>query len=310
MKDSASRGAPEDLRGVPVAILGCGAVGGAFAVDLSLAGADLRLWSRTHTRAEGLSKRLRGAKVGATALEAVGRAKLVLLCVADEALAALAGELAPGVALVDSAPVWIHTNGFHGLSVLAPLSARGFPVGKIHPLTAVPAGGLPGRMRGTWFATAGTPPALGWIERIVRAVEGSELRLGDPEPDSRRLHAAATLLSGGLVALFDAAFAVARGPGLSEEPLGDALRSLLRATAGNLESFEPKDALTGPVVRGSVDLVRGHLEVLERADPALARLYQDLGSRMLALAVLRGSVERERVLELEALFARGAHERG
>jgi predicted short-subunit dehydrogenase-like oxidoreductase (DUF2520 family) len=303
--DAAAREPSEGLRGVAIAVIGAGAVGSAFAVDLAFAGADVRVASRTPARAEELARRTRGARASPPS-EAVRGARLVLLAVSDGALSDAADELSaalsPG-APAGSAPVFLHTNGFHGLAVLQALERRGSPVGKVHPLSAVPAGGLSGTLRGAWIATAGSPAALPWIARLVRAVGGHELRLGDAEGDSRRLHAAATLLSGGLVALFDAALAAARAPTIAEGPLADALRSLLRSTAANLESFEPAEALTGPVARGSLDVVRGHLEALEKREPDLARLYRELGRRMLALARERGTLDADRTRELEGLLA-------
>jgi predicted short-subunit dehydrogenase-like oxidoreductase (DUF2520 family) len=276
-------------------------VGTAFAVDLGLAGVELRIASRTPERAQALARRVPGARAG-TLAEALGGAGLALLTVSDDALAAVAQQVA-GLVPAGELPAVLHTNGFHGLAILAPLAARGLPVGKVHPLTAVPAGGLAGRMRGAWLATAGSPAAEPWIARLVRAVEGRALALGDPERDSRRLHAAAALLSGGLVALFDAALAAARSPTVAQDPLADALRALLRATASNLESFEPAEALTGPLARGSLELVHGHLAALEAVDAELAGLYRALGARMLRLAREHGGLDAGRARALATILA-------
>src|SRR5262245_3623584 len=91
--DAAAREPSDGLRGVPVAVIGAGAVGSAFAVDLALAGADLRVASRTPKRAEELARRARGARA-CPASEAIRGARLVLLAVSDGALPGVADELA------------------------------------------------------------------------------------------------------------------------------------------------------------------------------------------------------------------------
>ncbi len=297
-----SGGASESLKGTRVAVLGCGAVGSSFAIELQRAGAKLSLWSRRRRRAEELSRRLGGVSVMDDPAAAAGEAQLVVLCVADRVLESLCLDLAPRVETREGGPAWFHTNGFHGLSVLSPFADRGLPVGKLHPLAAIPAAGQPERIRGAWFATAADPRAQVWLQRLLEAVQGRELRLGGSEQDSRRLHAAATLLAGGTVALFHAASLLARSAAAKEGSVSGALRALLHSTCANLDSLEPGEALTGPVVRGSVELVRGHIDVLERDAPAFSELYRALGKRMLELARAQGTLEEDDARELERLF--------
>jgi predicted short-subunit dehydrogenase-like oxidoreductase (DUF2520 family) len=279
-----------DLAGARVAVLGCGAVGGALAVELTLAGADLVLWSRSEERARALARHLAFGAAPTLAPDpgtALAGVEVALLTVTDEALEAFAASLpapAPAAESGPEAPAAFHTNGARGLTVLEPLRGLGWGVGKLHPLQAVPAtpdGGPPGRLWGAWFATAASPGAEELLARTLRSVGGRSLALG-AEEDSLRLHAAAALLSGGLVALFDAALAAARAGSLDPDRTRAALLSLLRSTAANLEVHEPAEALTGPAARGAAGVVERHLTVLA-SEPGARDLYRALGRRMLEL---------------------------
>ncbi|MEW6071761.1 MAG: NAD(P)-binding domain-containing protein, partial [Planctomycetota bacterium] len=74
-----------------LAILGCGAVGAAFAAELADAGASLALWSRTPGRARALADRLaaeagRRVALPATPAAALEGAGIALLAVPEEAI--------------------------------------------------------------------------------------------------------------------------------------------------------------------------------------------------------------------------------
>ena len=114
-------------------------------------------------------------------------------------------------------------------------------------------------------------------------------------------HAAASLLGGGLVALFDQAERVMRPALRSPGAMRTALADFGETVLWGLENLGPAKALTGALSRGSEPIVRGHLAALEREPGALA-LYCLLGERMLALAHARGSLGARRRKLLDALL--------
>ena len=314
------------LSGTTLGVLGCGAVGRAFAHALSASGAAVHLWSRTSAHAEQLARELPlGAHVTLAdgPRDVLAQSDAVLITVTDRALERFVRDLAAGPELEGDAPV-LHTNGTLGLEVLAPLAPfapfapfvqgttsevarRG--TGKLHPLAALPPGATNARaFEGAWFATLGAGDARAWTARIVAGVGGRELRLSDTHPDpSRALHAAAALLSGGMVALFDLAAEAARGTtqpdseGAEARALAALLDGTLRNRARGLERERSEGsgadvgrraaqgALTGPIARGAADVVRAQLAALAAAPDAQAS-YRVLGRRMLALALARGTV--------------------
>lgn len=217
-----------------VRVIGSGRAGGSFAAALSGAGWSVELLDR-------------GAAVGTTA----EGADLVLLCVPDAAVAAVAAAVRPGPAVV------AHCAGSLGLDVLDPHDRRA----SVHPLVALPTAEVGARrLRGAWFATAGDPSSVGVVDDVVAALGGRAVEV----PDGARTsyHAAAVVASNHLVALLGQAGRIAAAAGV---PL-EAFLDLARASLDNVAALGPADALTGPVSRGDWDTVRRHVAELEPSE--------------------------------------------
>ncbi len=302
---------PRSLASVDVAVLGLGAVGRAFARALEREGSrrSLALHSRRLGVASSLAAELGGGNPrsplrasddlasGALAVD------LALLCVRDDELGECAAELARAGPPREGA-VLLHTSGFHGVSVLEPAARTGWSTGGLHPLASVPrAAGDADPFTGTAFAVAGEPRALALARRVAEAVGGSSFELAGDAGARARYHAAAALLSNGLVALFDAADELFAGATTgSAEDRRRALAELLRSTARDLGLAPPEELLTGPIARGDRRVVAGHLSAL-RGRPATLELYRVLSARMVALARRAGRVEPARLDEIAALLS-------
>ncbi len=203
----------------------------------------------------------------------------VLLTVPDRALAEIAQLLASRGAPPEGTPV-LHCSGALGADPLAPLHARGYQVGTLHPLQAIANPGVGvRRLLGATFAVSGEPGALAAARRLVGALGGRAL----PIPTARRplYHAAAVLASNYLVVLLRAAARLMEEAGASPEEAERALLQLARGALENAEDAGLQHALTGPVSRGDPEVVGLHLRALPPED---AELYALLGLQALEAA--------------------------
>jgi predicted short-subunit dehydrogenase-like oxidoreductase (DUF2520 family) len=116
-------------------------------------------------------------------------------------------------------------------------------------------------------------------------------------------HAAAVLSAGGFVGLLDAIAEVGRGAGLDEAGALAIYAPLIRQTLANAEALGIAAALTGPLLRGDVSTVRGHLAAMDRLAPRARELYLAVARREVALAVGRGDLAPARAAQLEAVLA-------
>lgn len=186
---------------------------------------------------------------------------LVVLCVPDREIAAVAAAIQPG-------PWVAHVSGARGLDVLAPHERR-FAV---HPLQTFQRGLGAGQLDGAWGAvTAGDEDSLSAATAFAELLGLQPFFLAE---EHRALyHAAATLASPFLVTLHGAASELMVAAGAPPE----ALEPLMRRTVAN--GFAP----TGPHIRADWETVERHLEAIRAQRPELEPIYCELSRATSAL---------------------------
>jgi predicted short-subunit dehydrogenase-like oxidoreductase (DUF2520 family) len=89
--------------------------------------------------------------------------------------------------------------------------------------------------------------------------------------------------------------------GMTRDEAVSALQPLLAGTARNIGGLGLPAALTGPVIRGDVQTVARHLEVLAGKTEALT-VYRVLSEVLVGLAQERGTINEAQVAALRALL--------
>lgn len=222
----------------------------------------------------------------------------VLIAVPDGSIEGVGRRLAD-LPLPPGIPV-LHTSGALGSEALAPLAARGVPVGSLHPLVALaqPDSG-PERLTGAWFAVEGHPDAVQVAGWITGAAAGRVIAV--PAGGKALYHAAAVVASNYVVALLAAAERIAKDAGVPESTAREALTELAAGAARNVHPDGPVAALTGPIARGDAGTVERHLAELSGPDRSL---YSLLARETLALA-REGGLGLEDAAEVERVLGGG-----
>ena len=214
---------------------------------------------------------------------------LLLISTPDDALKAIAARLARTIRRAGAGPgkaqrCALHTSGAISSEVLAPLRALGFAVGSLHPLVSVADAAAPqDPFRGAHFCVEGDRAATRVATSLVKEFGGHPFTISS---EAKPLyHAAATVTSGHVTALFDLATEMLQECGLSKRRAQQILAPLLKSTAANLDAQSPAEALTGPFARGDVATVRRHLAAMKtKKMTEAADLYVTLGLRAAKLA--------------------------
>ncbi len=203
---------------------------------------------------------------------------IVILSVPDDALAGVA-ELVAAQGPAPERCAAFHLSGALSTEVLAPLHARGYAVGSLHPLQTV-ANAITGadRLPGSYFSVAGEPGAVAAARRLLGALGSPAITV--PERARPVYHAAAVMASGYLATLLAAAGRLMVQAGVPEDEALPALLPLARGTLSALEESELGRAITGPLVRGDVETIGLHMRSLEPRERAL---YAALGMELASL---------------------------
>ena len=214
---------------------------------------------------------------------------LLLISTPDDALEAVAARLAgtirrAGADRGKAQRFALHTSGALSSEVLAPLRALGFSLGSLHPLVSV-ADAAPAHdpFRGAHFCVEGDRAAARVARALVKELGGHAFTISS---EAKPLyHAAATVSSGHVTALFDLAIEMLQECGVTRRRARRILAPLLKSTAANLDAQSPAQALTGPFARGDVATVGKHLAAMKaKKMTEAADLYAALGLRAVRLA--------------------------
>lgn len=278
-----------------ISIVGSGRLGTTLAVALARAGYPVRSMVARRAQSARNAARLVDERVqvlAAKQLDSLHPADLFLITVPDDQIAAVAtaaSRLDFGEA---RKPTALHTSGALSASVLDPLREKGWSTGSIHPLMSVSdtrSGAA--AIDGAFWSVEGDRNAVRLGKAIVRDLGGHSFSIRSE--DKPLYHAAAVMVSGNVVALFDVALEMLRDCGLDRKTARSILTPLIASTVRSLQTKDPAQALTGTFSRGDVETVKRHIAALKRMKSHEAlELYRLLGQRSLKLTKERPEITR------------------
>ncbi|MFN8195555.1 MAG: DUF2520 domain-containing protein [Nocardioidaceae bacterium] len=309
--DSPAR--PVTTPGLRVGVVGAGRVGAVLAAALRAAGWDVVAVAgesdASRQRAAALLPGVPIAKPSAVARDC----DVLLLTVPDDMLANVATVLTDAGAIRPGQFV-VHTSGRHGLDVLRAVTGAGARAVAMHPAMTFTGTDLDlPRLDGCVFGVTAGPDEHDLTERLVADLGGRPMWI--PEDKRTLYHASLAHGANHLVTLVAQAMELLSAAGA--ENLGispaDTLRPLLTAALDN--ALQAGDAaLTGPIVRGDVNTVRGHLREIAANAPHTLPSYVAMANATLDRVVTDGRVlpiraaAIRRVLD-EAMATRGTTSR-
>jgi predicted short-subunit dehydrogenase-like oxidoreductase (DUF2520 family) len=278
-----------------VAIVGAGNFGAALAVSLQGVGYRIeaviaRSGGASLKKAERLAK-----EVGARALvDPAGLpAHLIWFCVPDAEIGRAARAFAGKIEWTGT--VALHSSGALTSDELAALRSRGAAVASVHPLMTFVRGSRP-PLAGVPFALEGDAAAVRLAGRVIEDVGGYAYPIR--KQDKAAYHAWGTFASPLFTALLATTERVATLAGVKRKAAKRRMIPILLQTLANYAAFDAGDAFSGPIVRGDVDTVKRHLNVLRRV-PAAREVYSALARAALQYLPAKNKSALKRVLEGE-----------
>jgi predicted short-subunit dehydrogenase-like oxidoreductase (DUF2520 family) len=277
-----------------VAIIGAGRVGGTVGYLLSKAGYRITSVMTRSIASASIAASFIGAGEPTTNQQAaVAGAEIVFITTPDRVIrevcqaAARSGGLMPGAAV-------IHTSGAHTLDLLDAARSAGAYRAVLHPLQSVPnrQQGIQ-NLPGSWYRVEADPEAEGIARELVAALGGTELKLPQWRSDrssAALYHAGAVAVSNYFVAVVAFGLQFYEALGADRREALTAVLPLIRGTLDNIETLGIPRALTGPIDRGDIETVRGHLDAMRQRAPELIPLYRELARQTIAVARHKGSI--------------------
>ncbi|GMQ82359.1 MAG: DUF2520 domain-containing protein [Rhodothermia bacterium] len=284
-------------------IVGAGRV--ASALSRALEQRDIRalvVANRTLEAAKILAAQLEGARGSSLNDLKDLPGDLVVLCISDDALVRVAEMIAEQVA--GPSDDWtgrlvIHTSGTWTSDILAAFNEAGALTASFHPLQT--------------FANRESQTAdIAGFNRLPIGIEGDERAASAASAVARALGSTPFIVSASAKGLFHAAAVMASNylvtlqamaQELSEVALGeddpeggrysDLFGELTKQALSNTLRLGPRDALTGPIVRGDIRVLHQHLQQIKEHAPHLTTVYAALATETIRLASDSGRVNHE-----------------
>ena len=217
-------------------------------------------------------------------------AEVVWFCVPDREIAKAAQQLAEAVDW--KGKIALHSSGALTSDELRALRRRGAAVGSVHPLMTFVNRSVPSLV-GAPFALEGDAAALRVGGKIIRDLGGEAFVI--PRNKKLAYHAWSALMAPLLISLLVTGERVARAAGISNMEARRKMLPIVRQTLSNYSRLGPRDALSGPIVRGDAEVVRQHLQVLKKIPEARA-VYAALARASLRYLPARNRRELGKVL--------------
>ena len=280
-----------------IGVVGAGRVGAVLSAALRAAGHEVVAAAgesdESRSRIDALLPGVRRAKP----TDVARSCDLLLLTVPDDMLRNVVTTMV-GAGAIRSGQVVCHTSGRHGLEVLSAATQIGARPLALHPAmtftgTAVDLDRLPGCVFGVTALEQDRPLA----ESLVADMGGVAMWV--PEDKRTLYHAGLAHGANHLVTLVAQAMELLAASG-AEDPAAT-LRPLLTAALDNaLVSGDA--ALTGPIVRGDVNTVAGHLAEIAETAPATIPSYVAMAKATADRAVLDGRLMPIRAVKIVRLL--------
>lgn len=235
-------------------------------------------------------------------LDAVSGAEVIFITTPDDAIKMVCDELVKGGAIRGGSCVF-HMSGALPSNILTSAKSKGASVGSIHPLQSLATrkeavSNLPG----SYYNIEGDKKAVTVARKIVKDLGGKEMVI--PTKGKVLYHSGAVFASNYLITIFSAGIELLRTAGIPRSKALPGLLSLVKGTVKNIENVGIPMALTGPIQRGDISIIEGHILQIRRSSPDLFNLYCQLGKETVKIALEKGGISEKEGERLTSLFNR------
>jgi predicted short-subunit dehydrogenase-like oxidoreductase (DUF2520 family) len=281
-----------------VAIVGAGVVGTALASLLKEKGYTLvGLASRSEVSLQKAASVV-GAEIRTTTApqQITPEADLVFLTTSDSVIQKVCEDIA-GTGGFHPGQIVVHTSGSLPSTILIAAKEKGALIASVHPLQSfADVKEAIKIISSSIFNIEGDQEAIPPLMELVKTVGGKPLPI---ETRQKPLyHASAVVACNFLVTLVYLSYQLFEAIGIPQADAAQALLPLIKGTVNNIEHLGPVKALTGPIARGDVDVIRGHLEALKTVDPRFTDIYRAISRLTVEVGIKKGSLEPNRAEEI------------
>lgn len=195
----------------------------------------------------------------------------------------------------------VHCSGSLSPSLLDPLRRLGATIGSLHPVQTFPTRKEPSsRFHQIYWGITGQPEVIAKLKDVVHLLKGSAVII--PENAKPIYHMACVMASNYMVTVVNMVAESLASCGLKREEAFKIIQPLLSGTLQNLTHLPIESALTGPIARGELSVLKTHVEELSYHLPHLLPVYAHLANETVRVAVKKGSISSTVANQIYSIF--------
>jgi predicted short-subunit dehydrogenase-like oxidoreductase (DUF2520 family) len=293
---------PRDKK-LKVTLIGAGSVGATLARLLKRRGHSIvSVISKTRKSARALAAHVNCRIAGDDVSAIPPETSFVLITTPESAIEQTAQSIASVNGLAFDRMYAAHTSGALSSDVLSPLSNRGSRIFSFHPIQSFPrnrGASIPlESMKGVWYGFEGPRNARLFARTLASTLGGKFLEV--PKEKKILYHLACVFASNYSVVVLGAVERLAR-----HVSGGDLLpfRKLFESSGENAFRLGASGALTGPIARGSANIIHRHMAELSLREPELLTVYSALGLYALEILNVKGLLNEDDLRQIASLLA-------
>lgn len=191
---------------------------------------------------------------------------VVLIAVNDDAIVEVSSRLAP---TMGKAGVVAHLSGFVPVSALRPMQELGAAVGGFHPLQSLPDAETGAHaLAGSFVGIGGDDLSIDTLTHLASTMSMEPFRLDDVARPA--YHAAAAAAANFVVTSLAVSSDLFASAGIDPR----VSRPLVERAVQNVFERGPAASLTGPIARGDIETVVGHLTAAHDVSEYVGRQFR------------------------------------
>jgi predicted short-subunit dehydrogenase-like oxidoreductase (DUF2520 family) len=195
----------------------------------------------------------------------------------------------------------IHTSGLLGVESLTSVEKFGAIPLSMHPAYSFSSRSYKkNELKGVWFVLEGTQRAISEGKKITRVLGGKTLVLRKGR--KHLYHLALVFASNLFVGIEDISLTLLEKCGIKKRDGLEVIRPLVGVTEKNIWKKGTEKALTGPIERGDIETIEGHLKSLSHHARSYKKVYMDLSRHLLKLVESKGEVDKKTLRKLREIL--------
>lgn len=296
------------MKSPAIGIIGAGALGTQLALNLYRAGFNVAVIAvKNKNKGSPLAKKIK-AQIVTNPAKVLSLASIIFVLTRDNEIFEIYKILAESKYIATSHYIG-HCSGAMPALPIPSLFKKSIPLFSIHPMIAVPKNAAIGDIKqeisfkGIWWTFEGSPNARPLLKKIVQKLHGHFQEIN--AKDKPLYHAACVLSSNFIVTLLAASQKCLQFTNSTAGPAPKqkiaSLATLAQSSLSNSLKLPFHEALTGPFIRGDINVIKSHLEALQYM-PEIKSLYATLGITSIDLLISSRSLTKIQQINLRKIL--------